>query len=61
MNKILNELIDIRAGRLKNDPLLPVIDPETSRKMFEKLTFQDFKDMFLTTKYDMQNNYNVII
>jgi hypothetical protein len=61
MNKILNELLDIRAGRLKNDPLLPVIDPKTSRKMFENLTFQDFKDMFLTTKYDMQNNYNVII
>ena len=29
--------------------------------MFLKLTFDNFKEMFLTTKYDMQNNYGVVI
>ncbi len=29
--------------------------------MFLKLTFNNFKEMFLTTKYDMQNNYGVTI
>jgi hypothetical protein len=61
MNLMLNEVIENRKIRSKYDSLLPVIDPETSKKMFLKLTFANFKEMFLTTKYDMQNNYGVII
>jgi hypothetical protein len=61
MNKMLNEVIENRKIRSARDSLLPVIDPEHSRKMFLKLTFANFKEMFLTTKYDMQNNYDVII
>lgn len=29
--------------------------------MFLKLNFHNFRDMFQTTKYDMQNNYAVNI
>ena len=29
--------------------------------MFLKLNFNNFRDMFQTTKYDMLNNYGVII
>ena len=61
MIKMLDEAVRIRSDRLKRDSLMPVIDPQNSKKMFLKLNFHNFRDMFQTTKYDMQNNYGVNI
>ncbi len=36
---------------------MAVIDPEHTRSMFANLTFEDYKNMFQTMKFNLKNNY----
>ena len=58
---LLEDAINARKLRLKNDPLLPPIDPAYTQYMLEKLDNRDFKNLFQTMKYELLNNYGVEI
>lgn len=37
--------------------MMAVIDPEHTRSMFTRLTFDDFQNMFQTMKFNLKNNF----
>ena len=59
LKKILSEAVAIYGNRMKKNNMLPVINAEDSMALLEKLSFEDYKSMFSTLKYDMENNFDV--
>ena len=59
LKKILSEEIAFYGNRMKRNPKLPVINAEDSMALLEKLSLEDYKNMFSTLKYDMENNFDV--
>lgn len=53
----LEEAIEKRTGI--NRPMMAVIKPDHTRRMFTSLTFDDYRNMFQTIKYNLKNNYGI--
>lgn len=37
--------------------MMAVIDPDHTRSMFTRLTFDDYRNMFQTIKFNLKNNH----
>ena len=41
--------------------MLPVINPDNSKALLQKLSFEDYRAMFSNLKYEMLNDFDVEI
>ncbi len=53
----LEEAIENRT-KIKRT-MMAVINPDHTRRMFTSLTFDDYRNMFQTIKYNLKNNYGI--